>query len=131
MRTGLCLIHRSESPRGTSLVSRLLFKTESTTEEGLFMSLKRWVISVFISICSAFAGLFMTDKRPEKNETMSMQELAAVQQQDYLEEEPNAAPDFSLKQQGIGRPDADDNLEFETTSFGTVLTAANDQDHTR
>ena len=93
------------------------------------MSLKRWVVAVFISICSAFAGLFMTDKRPEKNETMSMQELAAVQQQDYLE--PNAAPEFSLKQQGIGRPDADDNVEFETTSFGTVLTATNDQDHTR
>lgn len=73
----------------------------------------------------------MTDKKPEKNETMSMQELAAVQVQARPEEDPSGLPAFTMKQQGVGREDAEDNVEFETTSFGTVLTAADNHDHIR
>jgi hypothetical protein len=88
-------------------------------------------VAVFVSICSAFAGLFMTDKKPERNETMSMQELAAVQAQACPEEEVVSLSAFSMKQQGIGRQDGEDNVEFDTTSFGTVLTAADNHEHAR
>ena len=62
---------------------------------------------------------------------MSMQELAVVQQPVYTGEERPTTSEFSRKQQGIGRTDAEDNVDFETTSFGTVLTTADNLDHTR
>lgn len=62
---------------------------------------------------------------------MSMQELAAVQPQACPEEEPVGLSAFTMKQQGVGREDAEDNVEFDTTSFGTVLTAAENHEHAR
>lgn len=54
---------------------------------------------------------------------MSMQELAAVQIPLQSQDAPTLSS-FSMKQQGIGRRDSQDNVDFEATSFGSVMTTA-------
>jgi hypothetical protein len=76
----------------------------------------RWIVAVFVSISSALAGLFVTDKRPgTTDETMSMQELAAVQPP--LQSLDTAARKaFPVGQHG-GRRDSQEMIDFQATNF--------------
>lgn len=74
------------------------------------------MVAVLVSISSAVAGLFVSDKRPAVvNETMSMQELAAVQPP-FQTPETATMPSFPAKQHERRR-DSQEMLEFQATSL--------------